>query len=345
MRTDGFTLDDFNFHLPPELIAQYPEQARDESRLFVLNRHDGTHVHSAFSRLPEFLKQGDVLVLNDTKVISARIPCKRSSGGVLELLLTGRLDAARWTGITNRTKRCKAGETLYPVNDPSIGFIIIKKSGGILELKSNRELADNDLDNIGSIALPPYIRRDAAEEDRVRYQTVYARESGAIAAPTAGLHFTDGLLASIRDRGVQPVFLTLHVSWGTFQPVREDDISLHQMHSEKYVLSDGTAEIINRARNGKGRIIAVGTTSLRVLESTFHGGMNIPGAGETDIFIYPPRRVLSADCLITNFHTPRSTLLMLVASFAGYDAIMAAYREAVREKYRFFSYGDAMLIL
>lgn len=345
MQKTDFTLDDFNFDLPGELIAQHPEKARDASRLFVLKRDNGQYIHSSFSRLPDFLRKGDLLVFNNARVISARIHCKRITGGTLELLLTGRLDANRWTAITNRTKRCRIGESLYPVHDDGVTFTIINKKGELLELESNTDLGDEALDSIGTIALPPYIKREAGEYDRERYQTVYAQESGAIAAPTAGLHFTKDLLETIRGLGVLTVFLTLHVSWGTFQPVRETDIKKHHMHSEKYILSEVTADLINRARVNHDRVIAVGTTSLRVLECTYSNGINVPGAGETDIFLYPPRRTLSADCLITNFHTPRSTLLMLAASFAGYDTIMKAYGEAIQERYRFFSYGDSMFIM
>ncbi|MBN1497060.1 MAG: tRNA preQ1(34) S-adenosylmethionine ribosyltransferase-isomerase QueA [Spirochaetes bacterium] len=345
MRQTHFTLDDFNFELPPGLIAQHPENSRDESRLFVLNRATGEHSHSTFSRLTDFLKSDDLLVFNDARVISARIQCTKETGASLELLLTRKLDERRWTGITNRAKRCRPGESLYPVKDGGIAFKIIKRDGDVFELETNIPLDDSLLDRIGDIALPPYIKRIVSESDRERYQTVYARESGAVAAPTAGLHFSRRLLQSITDMGVRTAFVTLHVSWGTFQPVRESDITRHRMHSEKYMLGEPTAELINRTRRSNNRIIAVGTTALRVLETTFHNGVNAPGAGETDIFIYPPKKPRSVDCMITNFHTPRSTLLMLVAAFAGYETIMSAYREAVEMKYRFFSYGDSMFII
>jgi S-adenosylmethionine:tRNA ribosyltransferase-isomerase len=345
MGTTGFTLDDFDFELPSELIAQYPEEKRDESRLFVLNRPLHTFTDSTFNHLPDFLREGDLLVFNDTKVISARIPCRRKTGGAIEILLTGRIDDLRWTAITNRTKRCTPGEKVYPINDASIEFTIMKKTDALLEIETNIPLSDDTLNSIGMVALPPYIKRVSSETDRDRYQTVYARESGAIAAPTAGLHFTNDLLGAIRVKGVRTAFLTLHVSWGTFQPVRVREIDKHRMHSEKYVLSEETAGLINNARRENNRVIAVGTTALRVLESTYRNGINVPGEGETEIFIHPPHKVLSADCLITNFHTPQSTLLMLVAAFAGYDTIIESYREAIHRKYRFFSYGDAMLII
>jgi S-adenosylmethionine:tRNA ribosyltransferase-isomerase len=345
MRNDQYTLGEFYYELPPELIAQHPKDKRDESRLFVLGKSNNSYTHSVFSHLPTFLRKGDLLVLNDAKVISARVACRRSSGGTIELLLTRQIDSCRWTAITNRTKRIRQGEKVYPVNDDSIEFIIRTKTADTIEIESNRSLDDSALSSIGQIALPPYIKRDATDSDRERYQTVYARESGAVAAPTAGLHFTGELFQRIGKVGAGTVFITLHVSWGTFQPVREHQIKDHRMHSERYALSHETAAAVNDARKNGRRIIAVGTTSLRVLESTYLNGLNIPGEGETDIFIYPPQKVLSADCLLTNFHTPHSTLLMLAASFAGYDTIMSAYREAVRQKYRFFSYGDAMLIV
>lgn len=345
MHNDHYILDDFDFELPAELIAQYPIEKRDNSRLFVLQRSTGEHIHSTFSLLPSFLHDGDVLVFNNAKVINARIQCRRGSGGAVEVLLTGRHDARRWDAITNRTKRLEPGETIYAENDRSISFTIISRTNEIIQIESNRDLDDSLLSGIGSLALPPYIKREVDVVDRDRYQTVFASESGAVAAPTAGLHFTEELLNEIRKREITMAYLTLLVSWGTFQPVRVSTISEHRMHKEKYYLGDETAEIINNTRKRGGRIIAVGTTSLRVLESTFAGGVNIPGSGETDIFIYPPHRISSVNSLITNFHTPKSTLLMLVSAFAGYENIMGAYRKAVQEGYRFFSYGDSMLII
>ncbi len=221
----------------------------------------------------------------------------------------------------------------------------MNKTDGVINIESNTALTEEILLDIGNIPLPPYIQRKPEYHDYQRYQTVYASEAGAAASPTAGLHFTDNLINDIKDMGVKVVFLTVYVSWGTFQPVRQDDISRHQMHSESFVMPVETASEINRARSEGRRIIAVGTTSLRVLEATYIEGSNIAGKGETDIFIYPPYRVCSADALITNFHTPGSTLLMLVTAFGGYDTIMSAYKLAVNEGYRFFSYGDAMMII
>lgn len=345
MPIDHFTLDDFNFELPPELIAQHPKEKRDESRLFVLNRKEPSYIHSEFSRVPSFLHEGDVLVFNDARVINARIPCRRKTGGAVELLLTARINNNTWSAITNRTARLSENDVISPEADNAIEFRITKKKGDTIEVETNTQLDDAVLSAIGKLALPPYIRREMTENDKSRYQTVFARKSGAVAAPTAGLHFTHGLIDALGAMRVRMVSCTLFVSWGTFQPVRVSDITRHRMHSEKYFLAEDSAGIINNARTKGDRIIAVGTTSLRVLESTFINGKNVPGNGETDIFIYPPKKVNSVDSIITNFHTPKSTLLMLVAAFAGYDVIMDAYREAIEKRYRFFSYGDSMMIL
>lgn len=344
MPKSSYTLEDFNFELPGELIAQHPADRRDSSRLFVLNRNTGKYTHAVFSGLPGFIRKGDVLVFNNARVIPARIMFKRDTGGVVEVILNRRLSSLTWIVLTNRTKRLKQGEVLRAARDPEISITLLERVDDFYEVRSSVELDDETLAGIGEIPLPPYIRRSADEEDLDRYQTVYGTETGAVAAPTAGLHFTGELMQEIRERGAETVFLTMHVGWGTFQPVRENDISGHRMHTEHYLLPGGTADAVNRAREKGGRVIAVGTTSLRVLESTFINGRNEAGEGDTDIFIYPPFRVKSIDAIITNFHTPRSTLLMLVSAFAGYDRIMDAYSTAVEMQYRFFSYGDAMLI-
>ncbi|MGL4370035.1 MAG: tRNA preQ1(34) S-adenosylmethionine ribosyltransferase-isomerase QueA [Spirochaetota bacterium] len=339
-----YSLSDFDFELPDELIAQTPSSERGSSRLFVLKRQSGEHIHSLFSKLPDFLNSGDLLVFNNSRVIPARIYFLRPTGSRVEFVLARRLDAMRWYAISNRTARLKQGEVLCAAADDSVKITVRGRSGEYLEIETEREFTDDLLGTIGKIPLPPYIRREPSEEDYARYQTVYAAKPGAVAAPTAGLHFTEEILERIRAKGVRTVFVTLDVSWGTFQPVRTESIEEHHMHSERFELSPEAAAEINAAREDGRRVIAVGTTSLRVLESSFDGCKNIPGCGDTDIFIYPPRKVLSADAMITNFHTPRSTLLMLVSAFAGYDTIMNAYNGAVRERYRFFSYGDSMFI-
>jgi S-adenosylmethionine:tRNA ribosyltransferase-isomerase len=344
MPHDVFTIDDFDFDLPQELIAQHPAPGRDQSRLFVLDRKTSTHVHTVFSSLPSFLREGDLMVFNDARVINARLQCVKPTGGTFEIFLTRKIDDLHWRAIASRMKRLRPGDRVKTIGEISLEIIITGRVWDEIEIETREALTDELLTRVGAMALPPYIRREASEEDTRRYQTVYARSTGAVAAPTAGLHFTEGLLETIRRMGVETCFITLNVSWGTFQPVRVHDIREHAMHRETYTLEEPIATRINSAREAGRRIIAVGTTSLRVLETTFHEGINRPGTGETDIFIYPPQTVRSADCLITNFHTPRSTLLMLVSAFAGYDTIMEAYREAVSLNYRFFSYGDAMFI-
>jgi len=339
-----YILDDFDFLLPEELIAQHPLPERSDSRLFILNRKTGKHDHKHFFDLPSLLKKDDLLVLNDARVLSARIFCIRQSGARIELILIEKKSDTVWNAISNRTKRLKIGETVNSEAMPGISFRISAKTGEILTIESDIHLTPEILDSIGHMPLPPYIRRPDIAEDHERYQTVFASAPGAVAAPTAGLHFTGSLLETIAARGIETVYCTLFVSWGTFMPVRVRDISLHRMHSEQYHLSEHAAEAVNSARRQGRRIVAVGTTVLRVLESTFSNGVNIPGRGKTDIFIYPPYTIQSIDAIITNFHTPGSTLLMLVCAFGGRDTVLQAYKTAVDMKYRFFSYGDSMLI-
>lgn len=341
----AYSLEDFDFDLPESLIPQFPEKERDTSKLLILDKRSGSITHSSFSFITDFLKKNDLLVFNNAKVIHARIYCRRSTGSSFEIVLTRRLDDNRWQIISNRTKRLKPGEIFYTVKDEEVKFRIISKTSEFIEVESNIILDDGKLSKIGEIPLPPYIKRTSDEFDSVRYQTIYASESGAVAAPTAGLHFTGKIMEDIKEMGIESVFLTLYVSWGTFAPVRENDITAHKMHREGYFISEDSAQKINNARNSGRRIISVGTTSLRVLEATFKNDMNSPGSGDTDIFIYPPYEIKSCSGLLTNFHTPKSTLLMLVSAFAGYDNIRHAYAEAIEKKYRFFSYGDAMLII
>lgn len=344
MSEKKFTLDDFNFKLPEDLIAQYPMERRDESRLFILDRKRDKYYHKKFNEITNYLNKNDLLVFNNARVINGRIYFQRETGGIVEVILTQRLDHNNWLIICNKTKKLSVGEVIFASNDFSVSLKILERIDDFLKVESNVELDPQLLKSIGEVPLPPYIKRSFQNIDEERYQTVYAEKSGAVAAPTAGLHFTTKLLSEIKSKGIDVVFLTLFVSWGTFQPVREKYIDKHKMHNETFLLSDEVAAKINGARNSGKRVIAVGTTSLRVLESTFRDGRNVPGKGETDIFIYPPYKIKSIDALITNFHTPRSTLLMLVSAFAGYQRMMNAYEEAVKEKYRFFSYGDAMLI-
>lgn len=344
--TRRYTLDDFDYHLPDELVAQFPLPQRQSSRLLILDANNKEAVHESFSNIPSYFNENDILIFNDAKVIPARIICRRATGAVLEIVLTRRdKHTNHWTAVSNRLKRLKEGEILHPVNDDTVAIKIVKRKEDEIIIDTIPALTDDILEKIGQLPLPPYIHRPPEETDKERYQTVYAKNPGAAAAPTAGLHFTDDILERLRQKGVSICFLTLYVSLGTFQPVRTDDISKHEMHAEEYYLPAETAEKIYEAKNKGGRVIAVGTTSLRVLESVYHNGTYKHGFGETGLYIYPPYQIKSIDGLITNFHTPKSTLLMLVASFAGYDCIMDAYRTAVKERYRFFSYGDAMLII
>ena len=344
MIKDTYTLEDFDFELPEELIAQYPIQKRDESRLLVLNKDKGSIKHEKFSNLPDLLKPDDLLVFNNAKVINGRIFAKRQTGSKIEFVLVEKLSDSEWLAVCNRTKRLSVGEKLFCNNDDSITIEIIDKIDDHLKIKFNQIITDFLLEKIGNIPLPPYIKRDSESIDASRYQTVYASKSGALAAPTAGLHFTSELIDSLSRKGIGIEYLTLYVSLGTFQPVRHSNLDLHNMHSESYSLDEKTANIINEARKSARRIIAVGTTSLRVLEAAFKEDKNIAQSGSTDIFIKPPYKIKSIDALITNFHTPHSTLLMLVSAFAGYDLILDTYKIAVNNEYRFFSYGDAMLI-
>lgn len=340
-----YSLEDFYYDLPEKLIAQNPVERRDESRLLILDRSIGTFKHSLFNRLTDYLKKGDLLVFNNAKVIHARIFCIRETGGKVEIVLTRRIDDNSWYVICNRTKRLQQGEQIFPVKNLSLPLTISGREGEYLIIRSEIPLTEELLETIGEIPLPPYIKRENVLNDSERYQTVYASVSGAVAAPTAGLHFTPEIFENLKNNDIDVTYTTLFVSWGTFSPVREKDLKKHKMHSEKYILDFESSEMINKARGEGRRIIAVGTTSLRVLESTYRNGFNYPGTGDTDIFIYPPYNIKSINGMITNLHTPYSTLLMLVSAFAGYELIMNAYKEAVQMEYRFFSYGDVMLIL
>ncbi|HEX4823371.1 MAG TPA: tRNA preQ1(34) S-adenosylmethionine ribosyltransferase-isomerase QueA [Candidatus Polarisedimenticolaceae bacterium] len=342
-------LDAFDFDLPPDRIAQEPASPRDASRLLVLDRASGALGHRTFRDLPEELRAGDLLVFNDTKVIPARLHGTRPGGGKIEMLLVEPLGAQLWRALLRGSGRVAPGATLrFP------GGLVAtprERDGEAwrVELSTDAESLEALLDREGEVPLPPYIRREgsgaAAEQDRIRYQTIYARVPGAVAAPTAGLHFTDAVLAALEARGVERAFLTLHVGPGTFAPVRTERIEDHRLHEEAYDLPDSVAEAIVRARAAGGRIVAVGTTAARTLESrATDDGRVTPGRGRTGLFIYPGFRFRVVDALVTNFHLPRSTLLMLVSALAGTDRVLAAYREAVRSGYRFYSYGDAMLV-
>lgn len=337
---------DFYYDLPEELIAQTPVEPRNSSRLMKINRETGEIVHTHFYNLCEYLKKGDLLVLNDSRVLPARLYGEKTgTGSFIEFLLLEQKGDKLWEIICRPGKKAKVGTRFTFGNGLLTAEVTEVKDDGNRVVKF--ECEGNFyavLDEIGQMPLPPYITKKL--EDKERYQTVYSKELGSAAAPTAGLHFTVEQLQQIKDMGVDIAYVTLHVGLGTFRPVKEDDILDHKMHSEHYHLSQETADKINNTRTNGGRVIAVGTTSCRTLESMqLENGLVKPGDGYTDIFIYPGYKFKLLDGLITNFHLPESTLIMLVSAFLGYEKTMNAYKIAVEEKYRFFSFGDAMAIL
>ena len=337
---------DFYYDLPEELIAQTPVEPRNSSRLMKIDRKTGEIVHSRFYNLCDYLKKGDLLVLNDSRVLPARLYGeKKDTGSFIEFLLLEQKGDKLWEIICRPGKKAKVGTEFSFGNGILTAKVIEVKDDGNRIVKFSCEGNFYAvLDEIGQMPLPPYITEKL--EDKERYQTVYSKELGSAAAPTAGLHFTKEQLEEIRSMGVDIAYVTLHVGLGTFRPVKEDDILNHKMHSEHYHLSEETAEKINRTKASGGRVIAVGTTSCRTLESMeLENGLVKSGDGYTDIFIYPGYKFKLLDGLITNFHLPESTLIMLVSAFLGYENTMNAYKIAVEEKYRFFSFGDAMCIL
>ena len=371
----------FNYELPEELIAQTPVEPRDASRLLVLHRGSGTLEHRIFRELEEYVQPGDVLVFNDTRVMPARLFARRRpQGGRVEVLLLHRVDPGsqagpadgpllggpppgapggeaadvarrddrqRWRVLVRPGRRAPVGQLLEFGGGRLVGRVVSRteEGGRVVELESPRgEPIHLVLRELGSVPLPPYIRQPL--QDPERYQTVYARAEGSAAAPTAGLHFTPRLLQRLSQRGAEQVYLTLHVGVGTFRPVRSRTVQEHRMHAEHYTIPPATAEAVNRARRQGGRVWAVGTTVVRALESAAGpDGRVAPGSGWTELFIYPGYVFRATDVLVTNFHLPRSTLLMLVCAFGGTERVLSAYREAVAQRYRFYSFGDAMLIL
>lgn len=339
-------LKDFWYDLPEELIAQNPAEKRDMSRLLVLDRNAGTLEHKRFKDLPGYLETGDCLVINNTRVLPARLlGVKEKSGGKIEFVLLKRLEADVWEVILKPGKIAKPGSTfIFGNGELKAEILKIADEGNRIVRFFYDGVFEEVLDRVGIIPLPPYIH--ATLEDKERYQTIYSKINGSAAAPTAGLHFTDEVFYELEHKGINVAELTLHVGLGTFRPVKTENILNHHMHKEYYCISKEACEIINETRAKGKRVVAVGTTSVRVLEtSSYDDGRVFPGEGETDIFIYPGYRFKVVDALVTNFHLPESTLIMLVSAFAGKDMIMEAYQEAIREKYRFFSFGDAMLIL
>jgi len=337
---------DFNYELPEELIAQTPLERRDASRLLCLNRAAGELRHRHFYQLPQLLQKGDLLVMNDSRVLPARLyGTKVPTGAAMQFLLLERKDRDVWEVLVKPGRRAQPG-TVFSFGEGLLQAEVLEALPGGNRLARFSCQGDfyNVLEQIGQLPLPHYITREL--QDKERYQTVYSREIGSAAAPTAGLHFTPELLGQLREKGIDTAFVTLHVGLGTFRPVKAEEVREHRMHAEHYALSEETAEKIRATKASGGRVIGVGTTSCRTLESVAgkYGEIR-PDEGYTDIFVYPGYRFRVLDGLITNFHLPQSTLIMLVAAFAGYDRTMEAYREAVAEKYRFYSFGDAMLIL
>ncbi|HNS67120.1 MAG TPA: tRNA preQ1(34) S-adenosylmethionine ribosyltransferase-isomerase QueA [Mesotoga infera] len=332
---------EFDYYLPEELIAQKPVVPRDSSRLLVIDRARESIDHRSFREIIEYLNPGDTLVMNDSRVIPARLIGRKDTGASVEALLIEKIDQGLWKAIVRPGNKVKKGSRLI---FGSLDCEVIEHcddSSRLLDFKGAR---DDEINLVGRLAIPPYIH--IYPEDPESYQTVYSKREGSIASPTAGLHFTPELLASISEKGVGIEYVTLHVGIGTFRPVKSERIEEHQMHEEYYTLSSETVEAVNRTKERSGKVVAVGTTTVRTLESVVSKyGKLVEDSGSTDIFIYPPYRFGVIDSLITNFHLPKSTLLMLVSAFAGRELIMEAYREAIEKRYRFFSFGDACLIL
>lgn len=334
---------DFNYDLPNELIAKMPTENRRDSRLFCLDGESGAMVHKHFGDILDNIEPGDLMVFNDTRVIPARVFGQKSTGGKIEILVERVLDERTILAHLRSSKSPKAGA--HVVLEDGTKIEVLRRENTLFVLQFHKGVSALDvLNNIGHIPLPPYIDRPDEDADRERYQTVYNDKPGAVAAPTAGLHFDDELLEQLKTKGVSFAFVTLHVGAGTFQPVRADNIHEHAMHSEFMEVSQQVCDLVVETKAKGKRVIAVGTTSVRCLESAAQNGAIAPYQGDTDIFIFPGYEFQVVDVLVTNFHLPESTLMMLVSAFAGYRHTMDAYREAIAKKYRFFSYGDAMFI-
>jgi len=334
-------IEDFDYEIPPHLIAQHPLEPRDASRLMVISRAEGKIEDRRFRDIADYLRSGDLIVANDSRVIPARLlGHKVPTGGKVELLLTARRGDRLWEGLVRGRKVRVGSEVEFGVPPSSVRAKVLEvtERGRLFEFDS-----PVDLCQLGEIPLPPYIHEPL--KDGERYQTVYARQEGSVAAPTAGLHFTPQLMEKIRAKGVQFLFVTLHIGPGTFRPVRSEEVEEHALEAEYGELSSSVAEVLNRAREEKRRVIAVGTTAVRVLETAYREGQITPYKGWTDLYIYPGYRFQVVEALITNFHLPRSTLLLLVAAFAGKRLIDEAYQEAIKRGYRFYSFGDAMFIV
>lgn len=337
-------LSEFDYILPPDLIAQSPAERRDSSRLMVLHRQDGCVEHRCFTDITEYLRPSDIMLVNTTKVIPARlIGRKHRTGGMVELLLLRQESERCWICLSRPGRRLLPGaRVVFDGGEMEAEVVECRADGQRLVRFSHQGEFYQALEKVGRMPLPPYIDRKPEETDRRRYQTVYARQAGAVAAPTAGLHFTEQLLSEIKSRGVEVLEILLHVGWGTFKKVEKEDIRQHRMEAEYYQIASSVADTLSRARKDHRRIFAVGTTTSRALESF---GLTGQLSGWTEIFIYPPYSFRMVDALVTNFHLPKSTLLMLVSALVGREHLMRAYQEAIRERYRFYSYGDAMLVV
>lgn len=347
-------LSNFNFNLPEELLAEFPAENRDESRLMVVNRKLGTIEHKLFKDVIDYFEEGDVMVLNNTKVFPARLyGNKEKTGARIEVFLLRELNAEQrlWDVLVDPARKIRIGNKLYFGDDDSLVAEVIDNTtsrGRTLRFlyDGSYEEFRNKLTELGETPIPKYINREVTPEDEERYQTIYATEEGAVAAPTAGLHFSKHLLKRLEIKGVEFAKVTLHIGLGTFNPVEVEDLSKHKMDSEELIISEEACDIVNKAKERKSKICAVGTTSMRALESSVSSNRTLnPYTGWTNKFIFPPYDFSIADCMITNFHMPKSTLLMMISAFCGHDLMMEAYKEAVKEGYKFYSYGDAMLII
>jgi S-adenosylmethionine:tRNA ribosyltransferase-isomerase len=341
-------IGDFDYRLPPEAVAQEPLPERDASRLLVLERRTGALRHAAVRALPDLLAPGDLLVFNRSRVFPARLLGRREGGGAAELLLVAPRPDGSWEALARPSRQLRPGTRVRVAEDLDVLVEGDLRAPGRKQVRLEAPEADvwAALERHGHAPLPPYIRRPDRPEDRERYQTVFARERGSVAAPTAGLHFTPALLAALAARGIERAEVVLHVGPGTFRPVQVEEVAEHRIEAEPFLVPEEAAAAVGRARARRGRVVAVGTTTTRVLESrAAEGGEVRPGSGSTDLVILPGHRFQVVDALFTNFHLPRSSLLLLVAAFAGRERVLAAYGEAIRARYRFYSYGDAMLIL
>jgi S-adenosylmethionine:tRNA ribosyltransferase-isomerase len=347
-------LSQFHFDLPKELLAEYPAENRDESRLMVIDRAKGTIEHKTFKDVIDYFDEGDVLVLNNTKVFPARLyGNKEKTGARIEVFLLRELNADQrlWDVLVDPARKIRIGNKLYFGEDDSLVAEVIDNTtsrGRTLRFlyDGNYQEFRNKLTELGETPIPKYINREVEEDDKDRYQTIYAKEEGAVAAPTAGLHFSKNLLKRLEIKGVEFAEVTLHVGLGTFNPVEVEDLSKHKMDSEELKINQAACDVVNAAKSRKSRICAVGTTSMRAIESSVSTAGNLnPFNGWTNKFIFPPHDFSIATCMITNFHTPKSTLMMMISAFCGHDLMMEAYEQAIKEGYKFYSYGDAMLII